>query len=224
MTEYKRSYAVDLFRGITIAAMILVNNPGSWSAMYGPLKHADWHGWTLTDLIFPFFLVIIGISIWLSYSTGSKSTLSRSQQFIALSKRSLKLYLLGLFLALFYYKFHDPSFDWFNDRFLSVRLVGVLQRIALVYFFSVLVFLLVPVRAFGLTMLGLLIGYWLLMILVPYPLPDGSWTSGQLIPGNNLAAYLDHRLIGPEHLYLESTLPYASDPEGLLSTLPAIAS
>jgi predicted acyltransferase len=220
----QRSYALDLFRGLTIVGMILVNNPGSWANMYGPLQHAEWHGWTVTDLIFPFFIIIIGIAISFTYSSGSKSCLGRNEQYLALLKRSLKLYGLGLFLALFYYNFHDPSFNWLEDRLLSVRLVGVLQRIGLVYLFSVLIFLIVPKRAFGLAVFMLLAGYWALMVYVPYPLPDGSWTAGGLVPGNNLAAYIDHHLLGPDHVYLSSTQPYASDPEGLLTTLPAIAS
>ena len=74
----KRSYAIDVFRGLTIAGMILVNNPGTWSAMYSPLGHAEWHGWTVTDLIFPFFLIIVGVSICLSFGAGSKSDLSHA--------------------------------------------------------------------------------------------------------------------------------------------------
>ena len=220
----KRSYAIDVFRGLTIAGMILVNNPGTWSAMYAPLGHAEWHGWTVTDLIFPFFLIIVGISISLSFGAGSKSGLSHASQLKEICIRTAKLYGLGLFLALFYYQFHNPDYNWIDERLLDVRLVGVLQRIALVYLCSTLIFIFVPRNWHMIIFFALLVLYWLLMMLVPYPLPDGTYVSGLLIPGNNLAAFIDHHLIGAKHLYLENTQPFASDPEGLLSTLPAIAS
>ncbi len=219
-----RSYAIDVFRGLTIAGMILVNNPGSWSAMYSPLGHAQWHGWTVTDLIFPFFLIIVGISISLSFGTGSKSNMPRITQLREIAIRSAKLYGLGLFLGLFYYQFHNPDYNWITERLLDVRLVGVLHRIALVFLFSTLIYLFLPRRWHLVMFFGLMVLYWTLMMLVPYPLPDGSYVSGMLVPGNNLAAYLDHHIIGAKHLYLENTKPFASDPEGLLSTIPAIAS
>lgn len=220
----KRSYAIDVFRGLTIAGMILVNNPGTWGAMYTPLGHAQWHGWTVTDLIFPFFLIIVGVSISLSFGGGSKSGLSHSIQFKEICIRTLKLYGLGLFLALFYYQFHNPDYNWINERLLDVRLVGVLQRIAFVYFFSTLIFIFLPRNWHLIMFFSLLAVYWMLMMVVTYPLPDGSYVNGLLIPGNNLAAFIDHHVIGTKHLYLENTRPFASDPEGLLSTVPAIAS
>ena len=220
----QRSYAIDVFRGLTITAMILVNNPGSWSHLYAPLAHASWHGWTVTDLIFPFFLIIVGISINWSFSLGSKAALTPNQQRQEIIIRSLKLYGLGLFLALFYYQFSNAEYSWINDRLLSVRLVGVLQRIAIVYLFSCVVFLYVKRSWHVAVAIGLLITYWLIMMTVPYPIGNGLKATGLLLPGNNLAAFIDHHLIGAEHLYLEHTKPFASDPEGLLSTLPAIAS
>lgn len=224
MTKVERSYAVDLFRGLTIVAMILVNNPGTWSYLYAPLAHAEWHGWTSTDLIFPFFLIIIGVAIQLSFGMGSKSSLARSEQLKEVFIRSLKLYGLGLFLTLFYYQFHNPDYSWINDRLLDVRLFGVLQRIAFVYCFSALIFLYFSQKQQIFAFIGLLLGYWITMMWIPYPLPDGTTTMGQLEPGNNMAAFIDHHIIGPAHVYLSSTKPFASDPEGLLSTLPAIAS
>lgn len=224
MTGSERSYALDVFRGLTIVAMIIVNNPGSWANLYAPLAHAEWHGWTVTDLIFPFFLIIVGIAIGMSYGEGSKSLLSRSDQHRELLIRSLKLYGLGLFLGLFYYQFHNPDFNWFEDRLLEVRLVGVLQRIAIVYLLASLLFIHTPRAWQTLIFAGLLCLYWLLMMFVPYSLPDGSWTSGNISPGHNLAAWLDHQLLGPAHLYHQHTRPFASDPEGLLTSMPALAS
>lgn len=220
----KRSYAIDVFRGLTITAMILVNNPGTWNHMYAPLAHAEWHGWTMTDLIFPFFLIIVGVAISMSFGAGSKAQLERTVQLKEIALRALKLYGLGLFLALFFIEFHNPEFNWVDDRLLSVRLVGVLQRIAFVYFISSLIFLYVSESRHLLLFFGALVIYWLLMMLVPYPLPTGETVQGLLIPGNNLAAYIDHHMIGADHMYLKNTLPYASDPEGLLSTIPAVAS
>lgn len=220
----KRSYSIDVFRGLTITAMILVNNPGTWSHIYSPLAHADWHGWTVTDLIFPFFLIIVGVAISMSFGIGSKANLERTVQLKEIAIRTIKLYGLGLLLALFFIEFHNPAFSWIDDRLLNVRLVGVLQRIAIVYCISSLIFLYVPPSRHLLLLFGALILYWVLMMLVPYPLPTGETVQGLLIPGNNLAAYVDHHIIGAEHLYLKNTSPYASDPEGLLSTIPAIAS
>ena len=219
-----RSYAVDLFRGLTIFAMILVNNPGSWSHLYAPLAHAKWHGWTVTDLIFPFFLIIVGIAIRLSFKDGSKSQLSLSEKHQEIIIRSLKLYGLGLLLGLFYYQFHNPDFSWVNDKLMRMRLVGVLHRIALVYLVSTLIFVHVKSKYHGLWFVALLTLYWSLMMLVSYPVSSTEFHQGLLLSGDNLAAYLDHNIIGQAHLYLKNTLPFASDPEGLLSTLPAIAS
>lgn len=224
MTASRRSYALDVFRGLTIVGMIIVNNPGSWKHLYSPLAHAEWHGWTITDLIFPFFLIIVGIAIGLSYGEGSKSHLSQQQQHREMIVRALKLYGLGIFLGLFFYQFHNPDFSWIDDRLQEVRLAGVLQRIAIVYLLASLLFIHTPRFWHSLIFIGLLTLYWLLMMFVPYSLPDGGLTSGNLDPGNNLAAWLDHHIFGSAHLYHQDTQPFASDPEGLLTSLPALAS
>ena len=122
----KRLLSLDFFRGLTIAAMIIVNDPGSWSHIYPPLRHAEWNGATPTDLVFPFFLFIVGVSISLSLSKREKS----SNLYLKIVKRSVIIFLLGIFLALF------PKFDFEN-----LRVVGVLQRIAIVYLICGLIYL-----------------------------------------------------------------------------------
>jgi predicted acyltransferase len=199
-----RLASVDVFRGLTMAAMVIVNTPGSWSHVYAPLLHAPWHGWTPTDLIFPFFVFIVGVSIVLSgRSRGSVSGILR---------RAALLYGLGLFLALY------PSFN-----FATVRLVGVLPRLALCYLAAALIYRQVSERDDRRQMLVslsvaavLLIGYWALLRFVPAP----GGVAGDLSPAGNLGAWIDRTVIGEAHLWRQSK---TWDPEGLLSTLPAIA-
>lgn len=201
----KRIEAVDVLRGFTIAAMILVNTPGSWNHVYTPFLHAEWHGLTPTDLIFPFFLFIVGISIFYAYQNkpNVKST------YFKIVIRSLKLIGLGLFLNLFL-----PYFPFF-DSFETFRIPGVLQRIGVVFLVSSILFL----NCNWETLLGIsvtiLVGYWLLLGFVL--LPDGTQPTFYRAP-NNWANYIDLNVLG-KHMWL---LDY--DPEGLLSTFPSIAS
>lgn len=199
-----RIASVDMLRGLTIAAMILVNNPGTWGSVYAPLLHAEWHGLTPTDLIFPFFLFIVGISIALAYKDANPS----SKTYKKIVIRSLKLIGLGLFLNWFL-----PYVPFFKD-FENLRLPGVLQRIGVVFLVSAILFLNVGWK----TLLGIgatiLIGYWLFMGFVP--LPDGTLPTFNRAP-NNWANYIDLQLFG-NHMWKADY-----DPEGLLSTLPAIA-
>lgn len=217
----ERLLALDVFRGLTITAMILVNNPGSWAYIYAPLRHAEWHGWTPTDLIFPFFIFIVGISLQLSMSRRQASTGKTIQ---AAAIRSAKLFVLGLILALSYYNFRDASFSWVEQRLLSVRWLGVLQRISLVYFCTVLIVLSFASKGRVVAMLLLsalyLVGLWWL----PYQDAAGNSFRGLLEFGNSFPAWLDHTLLGANHLYYKSAEPFAFDPEGLWSTLPAISS
>ncbi|MFC5410329.1 acyltransferase family protein [Larkinella bovis] len=194
-----RLLSLDTFRGITVAAMILVNNPGDWGHIYAPLGHAKWHGWTPTDLIFPFFLFIVGVSI--SYALQNKEKTGLVGKIV---KRSLILFGLGLFLNLF------PKFD-----FSTVRIPGVLPRIALVYLACSLIYLKTTTRTQSGLIAILLVGYWLLMTFVPVP----AFGPANLDPETNLGAWLDRTLLG-EHLWKTAKV---WDPEGLLSTLPAIA-
>ena len=218
-----RLLALDVLRGITIAAMILVNNPGSWSYMYWPLKHAHWHGLTPTDLIFPFFIFIVGISITLSVSAMRAKGVSQYSILKSGMIRTVKLIALGWFLALFYYNFRDPNFSWVDERLLGIRVMGVLQRIGLVYIIALTCYLYLKPKHITFTFVSLLTGYSALMMYTPYSLPNGEIVQGLWLYGNNLSAWFDNLLLGAKHVYYGNAQPFAFDPEGLLSTLPAIA-
>jgi predicted acyltransferase len=197
-----RIVALDAFRGMTIAGMILVNNPGSWDDAYGPLAHAEWNGWTLADLIFPFFLFIVGVAISVSFADRSSRKLR--QVLARIVQRTLLLFALGVALnALMGF-----------DGFANLRIPGVLQRIALCYLAASLLSLATGPRGQIAVLVGLLAGYWALLGLVPVP----GVGAGHLDPEPNLAAYIDRRIFGEGHLYHKTW-----DPEGLLSTMPAIA-
>jgi predicted acyltransferase len=205
-----RLLSLDVFRGLTVAAMILVNNPGSWSTIYAPLKHAEWNGCTPTDLIFPFFLFIVGVSI--SYALGSKKeSTSQSKLLLAAFKRALILFSLGLFLNLFPKVFTDPI-----EAFNTVRIPGVLQRIAIVFFITALIFLKTSQKTQLRLFFGILIAYWALMTLVP--VPDVGYAN--LEKETNLGAWLDRTILTEAHLWKSAK---TWDPEGILSTLPAVA-
>jgi predicted acyltransferase len=199
-----RLTSLDAFRGATIAGMILVNNPGSWAHVYAPLRHAEWHGWTPTDLIFPFFLFIVGVAMPISFAKRGERGQSRRRLFRHLTRRSLILFGLGIFMAAF------PTFgDWG-----SLRIMGVLQRIGLVYLIAASVYLVLGPKARGAVVATLLLGYWMLMTLVPVP----GFGSGDLSPDGNLGAFIDRMILGQQHLWQGRVW----DPEGLLSSLPAV--
>lgn len=201
-TTSQRLLSLDVMRGITIAGMIVVNTPGSWTHVYPPLQHADWHGLTPTDLVFPFFLFMVGVSITLAFNKRLAKGVSKTPLVTKTVKRTLIIFALAMFLALF------PEFDFAN-----LRVAGVLTRIAVVYLFCSLIFL--QVRTWqGITVLSavLLVAYWLMMVLIPVP----GVGPANLEPGTNLAAWLDS-IAMPGRLYRETW-----DPEGLLSTIPAV--
>jgi predicted acyltransferase len=206
-----RILSLDAFRGITIAGMILVNNPGSWSYVYPPLRHAEWNGWTPTDLIFPFFLFIVGVAITISIG-GKIERGERKRRIVAgLLRRSATLFLLGLFLA---------SFPFFHLS--RVRIPGVLQRIAVCFLFASLVFLFTSIRGQAITAIALIALYWALMKLVPVPqhyITGIIERGGSVEREGNLAAYIDNTLL-QGHLWSQTK---TWDPEGLLSTIPAVA-
>lgn len=205
ITENRRLKSLDVFRGITVAAMILVNNPGDWGNIYKPLTHAEWNGCTPTDLIFPFFLFIVGVSI--VYAMESQKTNPEAHKkllFLAL-KRSIILFCLGLFLSLF------PFFD-----FGTVRILGVLQRISIVYFVGAIIFIKTTRKTQWRLFFGILISYWAIMTFIP--VPDIGYAN--LEKGTNLGAWLDRLILTENHTWKQSK---TWDPEGLLSTLPAIA-
>ena len=189
-----RLVSLDVFRGATVAAMILVNNPGDWGHVYWPLDHAPWHGWTPTDLVFPFFLFAVGVSLNFSSRLSAAPALRRTAVLIG----------LGLFMAAFPY-FHLSTLRW----------PGVLQRIALCYLAAWAVLRFLGVRGQAVLVAAILVLYWLLMTRVPAP-GGGPPT---LEPETNLAARID-RVFLTGHMWKQTK---TWDPEGLLSTLPAIA-
>ena len=200
-----RMVSLDVFRGMTIAGMILVNNPGDWGAIYSPLEHAAWHGWTPTDLVFPFFLFIVGVSVTLALSRRAEAAGGRRDLYLKILRRAAIIFGLGLFLAGF------PSFD-----LSTIRVPGVLQRIAVCYLVASVIFLNTDWRKQLYIAAALLLGYWALMTLVPVPghgpgdLASREW---------NLAAYVDRAVFG-NHVWRFAKV---YDPEGILSTLPALA-
>lgn len=196
-----RLVSLDVFRGITIAGMILVNNPGTWGSIYPALKHADWHGWTPTDFIFPFFLFIVGVALTFSFKKRIERGDDKKKLFLHVLKRSLIIFSLGMLLHLF------PYFNFSN-----VRIPGVLQRIAVVYFLASFMYLFLSTRLQIIISILILILYWLAMKLIPVP----GYGAGNLTPEGNLAAYIDN-LIFKGHMWKPNW-----DPEGLLSTFPAV--
>lgn len=213
----KRLLSIDVLRGLTIIAMLVVNNPGSWADVYPPLRHADWHGLTPTDLVFPFFLFLVGVSLTLSRRLQQSTAAWPWREVLS---RTGKLFGLGLLLALAQYQPLLSGYDWWQDTVLQVRWLGVLQRIALVYLACALLLRWSSTRLLLLSGL-ILLAYGLALLYLPYPAPDGGRWQGRLGPGENLPAWLDQLVLGANHVWSAST-PYASDPEGLLSTLPAI--
>jgi predicted acyltransferase len=206
-----RLLSIDVFRGATVIAMIIVNNPGSWDHVYAPLLHAHWHGCTPTDLIFPFFLFIVGVSIHFAYKHKRSDGLTRNH-FLKISKRSAIIFGLGLLMA--WYTF-PLSRMIYVERLSTLRIPGVLQRISIVFFCcSILYFRFGWLGQLRITAL-LLFAYYILMNWIP--LPDGS--APNLEPGTNLAAWSDRWLLDG-HLWSQSK---TWDPEGVLSTLPAVA-
>jgi predicted acyltransferase len=211
----KRLLSLDAFRGITIAAMIIVNDPGSWDAIYAPLKHAEWHGWTPTDLIFPFFLFIVGVSISLSLRNRLASGDVGRSVYFRIIRRAVLLFAIGVFLNAL------PLYDLTKHQWIdlsTLRIMGVLQRIAICYLIASFIFIFTDWRKQVIISIGLLIIYWELMTWVE--IPECLRTSVDLKPCN-LAAYIDRLILGTNHMWQESKV---FDPEGLLSTIPAIVS
>lgn len=200
-----RLLSLDVFRGITIAGMVLVNNPGTWSAIYSPLAHASWHGITPTDYIFPFFLFIVGIAIPLALGKRVAEGIS-NDVYLKILRRTVIIFLLGLFLAAF------PFFDFAN-----LRIPGVLQRIAVCYLVASLIFLHTNWKQQTLIGIILLIVYWILMTAVPVPNCEITTINDKAC---NLAAYIDRAVFGENHIWKSAKV---FDPEGILSTIPAIA-
>jgi predicted acyltransferase len=224
----ERLLSLDVFRGITIAGMLLVNNPGTWSAIFPPLEHAEWNGWTPTDLIFPFFLFIVGITTHLSLSARRARGDDDSAVVRQILRRGIIIYLLGFAMAMF------PFYQWGTiasipnatpwDRVLyrieHVRILGVLPRIAIVYICAGLLTLKTTLKQQVIIIATLLLGYWFAMTLIPVP---GEHEIGAVLLNThdrNLAAWLDRAILGTNHTWSGSV---TFDPEGPMSTIPAIA-
>ena len=227
-TPRERLLSLDVFRGITIAGMLLVNNPGTWSAIFPPLEHAEWNGWTPTDLIFPFFLFIVGITTHLSLASRRARGDDDSALVKQILRRGIIIYLLGFAMAMFpFYQWgaiqslpNATAWDRIVYRIEHVRLLGVLPRIAIVYVWAGLLTLKTNLRQQIIIIATLLFGYWFAMTLIPVP---GENEIGALLlhtKDRNLAAYFDRLILGTNHTWIGS-LTY--DPEGPLSTIPAIA-
>lgn len=208
----QRLLSLDFFRGVTVAAMILVNNPGDWGHIYSPLEHAAWNGCTPTDLVFPFFLFIVGVSIAYAMSSKKADPAAHGKTILKALKRALILFGLGLFLSLFSKIFTDPV-----QAFKEVRIPGVLQRIAVVFFITSVLFLKMSEKNLFRTALIILAAYWAMMTFIPVP-GVGFPNLGK---ETNLGAWLDRTLLTEAHLW-KSVKTW--DPEGILSSLPAIAS
>ncbi len=207
--QRERLLALDVFRGMTVAGMLLVNNPGSWDAIYPPLEHATWNGWTPTDLIFPFFLFIVGITTHLSLDARRRRGDDEGAIVRQIVRRGGLIILFGLLMAAF------PYFPL--TRFTEIRIPGVLQRIGVAYLCGALLTRRTTLKQQVVILAVLLFGYWFAMTLLPVP---GRGMGALLLddPSASLAAWLDRTIFGA-HLWRSSR---TWDPEGLLSTVPAV--
>ncbi len=196
-----RLISLDIFRGLTIAFMIIVNTPGSWQYVYAPLRHAKWHGCTPTDLVFPFFLFIVGVSMWFSLKKYGNEL--NGSSFLRIARRTASIFALGLFLNIF------PSFD---RDYSTLRIMGVLQRIALAYGLGALICMSVNRDYLWIVTAVILLLYWALLAFFggvdPYSLEG------------NFVLRIDKLILGTDHLYKGFGIPF--EPEGLLSTVPSI--
>ncbi len=258
-----RLVSLDVFRGMTIAGMVLVNNPGTWSAIYGPLKHAEWHGITPTDYIFPFFLFIVGVAIPMALRKRIQNGVTRDL-YLKVVQRAATIFALGILMSMIpFFQFNDTtgipysikillvlSFSaalllyllekktaaaitagvsalvvlgfyfagativWYN--FSTMRIPGVLQRIAVCYLIVSIVFLHTNWKQQTVIGIGLLLLYWLLMAVIPVPGCDVTTIDDKAC---NLAAYLDRSILTEAHIWRSAKV---FDPEGILSTIPAI--
>jgi predicted acyltransferase len=206
----QRYYSLDVFRGATVALMILVNNPGSWSYIFPPLKHASWHGCTPTDLVFPFFLFAVGNAM--AFVMPRLEAAGTTTALRKIFTRTLLIFAIGLFLN------WAPFVQWQDDKlvyrsFETLRIMGVLQRIALAYCFAALIVYFFKIRGAFVVSVFILLMYWFLSLWLgddanPFS-QEGFWGTG-----------IDRAILGDNHLYIKKKNPF--DPEGLISTIPAI--
>src|SRR6267142_575132 len=203
MPQNNRLISLDVFRGITIAGMVLVNNPGTWSHIYWPLEHAEWNGWTPTDLVFPFFVFIVGVAIPLAFARRLETGGSKGDLYLKIIRRTLLIFALGLFLA---------GFPYF--RLSTIRIPGVLQRLAVCYLFASVIYLKTRPRTQVIIAFVLLVFYCVMMTQFAAP----GFPAGDLSKEGSLASFVDRLVFGP-HVWSQAKV---YDPEGILSTIPAI--
>ena len=207
----KRFLALDVLRGLTIALMILVNTPGSWSTIYAPFRHAAWHGFTITDLVFPSFLFAVGNAM--SFSLKKYALQGNSTFLKKVFKRTILIFAVGLFLSAFPFVYRDGNGELVLKNLQDMRIMGVLQRIALCYFFAALIIHYFKLKASLILSVVILIFYWAVMYFFGNPEDPYNLTG-------NAALKFDLAVFRPENLWKGFGSPF--DPEGLLSTLPAI--
>lgn len=220
--QSSRILALDILRGITIAGMILVNNPGSWANIYAPLGHAEWHGLTPTDLVFPFFMFIMGISTFISLRKSDFAATKESV--LKVIKRTFVIFMIGIGLAWFgltmstYHKLAPESLDVFTrlwramTNFEDIRIMGVMQRLGLTYGITALLAMFVKHKYFPHIIVGILVSYFLILFF-----GDGFASAENQ---ESIVYIIDRAILGASHLYRGGAVV---DPEGLVSTLPAIA-
>ena len=216
MKENKRLLAVDILRGITIAGMLLVNNPGTWSHLYRPLEHAEWIGLTPTDLVFPFFVFVMGVSMY--FSLRKFSFKLSGPLMLKIFRRTVVLFLIGWLVQWFgmwLRGLYNPEAHFWTDMFGHLRILGVFQRLALVYFFGSMIAVL-----FNQRIIPWIIG----LILIAYAFILG-FGNGYEFSLDNILSRVDVSVLGEDHMYHERAFgeKLALDPEGLLSTLSCIA-
>jgi predicted acyltransferase len=231
-----RMIELDVLRGFAVAVMILVVSPGAWEFTYSQLQHANWHGWSLADFVFPDFLFGVGMALGLTFGHSLDTANARQMFMLKTGRRVLLLIALGLalnYLSIIAYYLGAPPVVR-PDEEPALRIPGVLQRIALCYLLAVGILALTARRSdsgkpqsnpavIGIVISVLLVGYWALMSFVPVP----GFGAGNLDQAGNLAAYIDRAVFTPRHMWMIGTVewggPVVYDPEGLLSTLPATA-
>lgn len=210
-TTSSRSLALDIFRGMTVCFMIIVNTPGNEMLSYGPLNHARWHGFTPTDLVFPSFLFAVGNAM--SFAMRKFETMGQGAVLGKIFRRTLLIFILG-FLMYWFPFFHEQDGHWVLNPFSHTRVLGVLQRIALCYGIASLLIYYTSPRTVYIAAWVLLIGYWLVLLFFPVPGLDPYSVKG------NAGYRLDLLILGEDHMYHDKGLIF--DPEGFLSTLPAV--
>jgi predicted acyltransferase len=209
----QRLLALDVFRGLTIALMFVVNNPGTWSFIYPPLRHAPWQGWTPTDFVFPFFLFAVGVAMWFSFKKYEGKP--PSDLYFKIVKRGVLIFLIGLGLTLYLNNLSSYS---------NLRIMGVLQRIGIAYMIGALICISFGRRTVAVIAAALLFGYWALVYYLSDPTFPYGFHDGYKYFGieDNVVTRFDHWFLGASHLYKGyDGIPF--DPEGILSTIPAVA-